>query len=35
LITAATFSPILRQELTTWDDPVYVTLNPFVTGGLT
>ncbi|MBY0589663.1 tetratricopeptide repeat protein [bacterium] len=35
LLTVGVYLPIFSQELTTWDDGVYITTNPYVLGGLT
>lgn len=34
-VTVGVYLQIFSQELTTWDDGVYITANPFVLGGLT
>jgi tetratricopeptide (TPR) repeat protein len=35
LMTSIVYSPLRSQKLTMWDDPVYVTVNPYVTNGIT
>jgi tetratricopeptide (TPR) repeat protein len=35
LLTLAVYSPIFFQELTSWDDPSYITNNPYVQRGIT
>jgi len=35
LATSIVYFPVFSQKLTMWDDPVYVTVNPYVTEGIT